>query len=320
VFVYFDTSAVNYVVDRLTIDDAIATKAYQEVRGRQWLLSPVTIFEILNTSDAARRERLIFFSQHLFHEHLLPSPEELIVEFLNEGCPERFARRDFRSSAPISQTWRNLCLDKRKTFIFSSEEIRKKIDGIAKITRDIHKLTRDRSIAMDRNASHVQLDVTLESLLATVPWVKDNVNMSVRARSIHKIALYYAMIFLCAEAGVHPEPLREFWRRAGVEGSFERVLYIVKNHSMLLQRGPLVVMAMATYTLARAKFSRGIYWDSLHAVYITYVNWFLTEDRRLAELRETFENQEFASRLHSPSEMQWTYHERKDNNLPDPWA
>jgi len=54
--VYFDTSAVNYVRDKFTIGDAIATRGFQEVRGRRWALSPITIWKILSTTDEQRRE------------------------------------------------------------------------------------------------------------------------------------------------------------------------------------------------------------------------------------------------------------------------
>src|SRR5687767_6928747 len=85
--VYFETSALNAFAAKHTIQDAIATKAFQNIRGRGWYISPLVLWEILLTTDKLQRETLIFFAQHLFESDLLPSPEELIVRYIKSGCP-----------------------------------------------------------------------------------------------------------------------------------------------------------------------------------------------------------------------------------------
>lgn len=72
--VYFETSAINFFAKKHTIDDAIATKAFQKIRGRVWCISPVTLWEIMLTANDSQKEDLIYFCQHLFDEELLPSP------------------------------------------------------------------------------------------------------------------------------------------------------------------------------------------------------------------------------------------------------
>ena len=79
---YLETSAVNYLADRFIYTDAIATKDLQLTKGNIWYLSPVTLWEIMLTSDKERRERIIFYCQHLFHEKLLNSPSEFIINYL----------------------------------------------------------------------------------------------------------------------------------------------------------------------------------------------------------------------------------------------
>lgn len=317
--VYFDTSAINYMSRRIAPHDAVHTKAFQEVRGRLWLLSPVAIFEILNTTDEVRREELIFFSQHLFHEQLLPSPEELLVKFIQDGCPERCRRETLLSQAPMAQVWRNLCKDKRRTFVFDAQQLRTKIHGISQFTRDIHRISRNRSVLLAPHLTHVQTDISLEGLLSTLPWIADSRGLSTKHRTIYKIALYYMLVLICAEAGVDPHPLRRFWKSVGISDSADRVAYLLNNHSMVLRRGPLLLMAVATYEQTNAKFSRGIYWDSLHALYLSYVDAFLTEDQDLLGLRTALQSDEFARKIHAPSEMEWSFHERQDAPPSNPW-
>ena len=58
---YFETSALNSFATGRTIQDAIATKALQNIKGRGWYLSPVVLWELLLTYDT-RRERNSFNS------------------------------------------------------------------------------------------------------------------------------------------------------------------------------------------------------------------------------------------------------------------
>lgn len=314
--VYFDTSAANYVIDQLSIDDAISTKAFQEVRGRKWCLSPVALWEIMNTSDADRRERLIFFSQHLFSEDLLPSPEELLVSYIEQGCPRNERRRDLRSTADIASVWKGICQDTRKTLIFDHDEIRSRFKMLIPVTRDVHRITRNRSIRLDRYTHEEYLDTSLDQLVRNLSWVKGKKNIDDRTYKIHKLAIFYILFFLCAEVGVHPEPIRRFWARLGINDTLERIRYIMSEHEVLAARGPIAVMALMTYVQTNGKFSRGVYWDSLHSVYLTYVDWLFSEDPHFKDLRDEFSDHPYWFRIHIPSECQWVTHERPGPLVP----
>lgn len=120
---YFDTSAVNYMHGLLSISDAATTKAFQEVRGREWRISPVTIWEILLTRDQVRKESLLHFSQHLFARELMPSPEEMLVKYIEVGCPLVEKQYPLVSSFKWSKTWRDLSDIKEKTYIYNQERL-----------------------------------------------------------------------------------------------------------------------------------------------------------------------------------------------------
>jgi hypothetical protein len=79
---YFETSAVNAFMEGRSVEDALATRQLQLTKGRDWCLSPVTLWEILMTSDEVRREQILYFCQHLFSQDLLPSPPELDISII----------------------------------------------------------------------------------------------------------------------------------------------------------------------------------------------------------------------------------------------
>jgi hypothetical protein len=120
---YFDTSAVNHMHDLLSIGDAAATKAFQEVRGREWRISPVTIWEVLLTRDRDRKESLLYFSQHLFARELMPSPEEMLIKYVEAGCPEIEKQYPLVSNIKWSKTWRALSDIKEKTYIYDQKRL-----------------------------------------------------------------------------------------------------------------------------------------------------------------------------------------------------
>src|SRR5206468_1212613 len=115
---YFETSALNAFANGRNAQDAIATKALQNTKGRGWYLSPVVLWEVMLTSDEATRESLITFAQHLFESDLLPSPEELIIRYVGSGCPKVEQEYPLVSTGSFAAAWRDICAIKEKTLIF----------------------------------------------------------------------------------------------------------------------------------------------------------------------------------------------------------
>ena len=114
---YFETSAVNFFAQDRNVQDAIATKAFQNVKGRKWVISPVTLWEILLTGDESKKENLLYFSQNLFDRELLPAPEELIIDYIMNNFPLVEQPRDLISKSNIANVWRDIVDIPDKTFI-----------------------------------------------------------------------------------------------------------------------------------------------------------------------------------------------------------
>ena len=296
--------------------DAIATRAFQEVRGRQWVISPVVISEILLTSKDDRREDLIYFSQHLFHRELLPSPEEFLVKYLEAGCPMLEKPRPLVSTSSIAETWRDLCDIPDKTFVFDKAHVKAKAIALAGLVRDLHRITRNRPINLEKYARDVSLDLTLEKMVSAMPSVKSGAWLSDERRTLHKIGIFFALILICAELGPDPLPVVQFWRRIGIHGTGERMMYLLRHHEEIVYRGPIAIMAYMTQIQCASKYSRGAYWDSLHAMYLTYVTRFLAEDPHFIALQNAVEWHSNAFRIVRPSKMEWAV-ESRINILPE---
>ena len=54
--IYVETSAVNYLANTMSVENARRTRAFQEVRQRHWYISPMVLFEIILTKDYWKRE------------------------------------------------------------------------------------------------------------------------------------------------------------------------------------------------------------------------------------------------------------------------
>lgn len=307
-FVYLETSAVNYFMQHLSAADARATRALQRYeRGRIWAVSPVTIWEILNTSCVAKRDRLVFFCRQIATDILLPSPEELVFSFMSKGCPAQEDVGWLESSSDLATTWKSVCHSDSDGLKVDHDELRARFKMLVPITRDLHRITRNRDLTLEPYALDAGMDATLESVVNGLSWVRGGEAVSAEQRKIYKIAVFFVLFMLCAEIGVDSTTTRRFWLRVGVHGIFDRFRYLLNHYETILHRGPVMDMAYMTYAQTRGKFTRGVFWDSLHASYLAYVNWLLSEDNDFQTFRSAISWHPNRVKIHRPSEMGWTY-------------
>ncbi len=274
---YIETSALNYFAKDRTIEDAIATKAHQRLKGRKWVISSITLWEILLTSEEIKKEKLIYFSQNLFDRELLPSPDEIIIEYIKSGFPRVEKPRELLSYTPIANTWRDLVDNPRKTFIYDINDLRNRFNILKPVNKLIHNIINDEDIPLLVNNEESSTNLSLESALNSLKFIKQN-DYSNEDKKIFKIAIFYMMLILCAEVLLENTSIKNFWKEIGIKDTFGRMLYSLKHFEPLVYQGPLAALATMIYCQSKKSFSRGIYFDSLHAFYITYVNYFFTND------------------------------------------
>jgi len=283
--IYFETSAVNHMAGMFKWRDAVATKERQTEKGNRYYLSSVTIWEILLTSDHHKRENLIFYCQHLFHDELAASPSELIVEYINAGCPTVEKQRGLASKLPMGQVWKNIVEDKRSTFIFDKETLKIKTNLLRDTSKAMAKLVMPIAAGEPVGDGHLKAVADLVTLISK----KESFDSKESHDVIRRLALLFIIYILCLETDLDISPVTNFWKDQDVSEMIERVAYVIQELPDLTLRGPFIQMALMAYSQTFCigiKPSRGLFLDCLHSIYLTYMDVFLTQDEHFRVLRD----------------------------------
>lgn len=283
--IYFETSAVNYMADLFSWKDAAATKERQSEKGNKYHISPVTIWEILLTTDHHKRESIIFYCQHLFHEELVEGPSELIVQYIKNGCPPIEKKRAFVSKLPMAKVWKDMVDDKRKTFLIDRETLHLK----TKLLRDTSKAMAHLIQPVAGGDSVRDKNLKAVSDLIIIISKKEGFDSNEPNDVIRRLALLFIIYILCLEADLDITPVTAFWEAQKVHEMVDRIYYVLQELPLLIQRGPFFQMALMaycqTFTLG-IKPSRGLFIDCLHSLYLTYMDVFITQDEHFRSLRD----------------------------------
>ncbi len=303
---YFETSALNWLADKLTEQDAIETKAIQSELGQKWVISPVCMWEIFLTKDEARRKKLIVISQLLF-SNMLPSPEEMLIHYINEGFPEREKQIILSGNCDISNN------NDKPIIVEGNNDFKAKVKELQKFNKVIDNILRDGNTSVLKNDFESAIKEIIETSCDELVLNKDTTNPE--HIKIIKVTIFYIIMILCVSGGVNNKVIDKFWEQYGLECISERFQYIMNNFRPLINQGPLVLSAMMTISQAKTKRSRGLYFDNLHAMYITYSDLFFTTDDHFVELREMLGKYsvEHQNKIHHINEV-FKYYEKNPND------
>lgn len=283
---YFETSAVNYLVGKYGWNDAMATKDLQTSKGNLWYLSPVTLWEILLTTDPDKREQIIFFIQHLFNDKVLCSPAEIIINFIKDGCPETQEKYDFHSKIEIATVWQTMCEDKRRTFNFNHEDLKQKMKLFQDFSKKIDTAVKSMLLndkSKDKDQFHELADVYYQQIRNSLPYTDPDYH------NVIKLSILFSHMVICMEMELDGKPLNTFWEKHNIKEPIERFSYLMTNHYDILLRGPIYQMALMAYyqTAIKNKSNRGLFMDCLHSIYFTFTDVFVTNDEHYSGLRDS---------------------------------
>jgi hypothetical protein len=305
--VYFETSALNAFAKGRSIPDAIATKAFQNLKGRGFYLSPVVLWEVMLTSDELTREKLIHFAQHQFEPDLLPSPEELIVKYVNSGCPQVEQEYPLVSTGLFSDSWRDICAIKEKTLIFNAELIQEKTFVLREIARLFHEFTSFNTLDISAKPGIARLQVSVQQILdrhSVIPAIhKENYETVCHFR----LVTFFILLILCAGASIERDVIENFWQQQGARTMQERIDIVFSSFPQLVLQGPFNQIAYMAHFQGAGKFSRGVYFDSLHTVYSLYADTFISADEHFRIFRKNLRDVvPHVSNIHHFDELQFT--------------
>lgn len=283
---YWETSAVNYMSERFDINDAIVTKAFQSSKGNKYYLSPITIWEILRTKDSFRKEEIIQYCQHLFHDTLLKSPSEFIVNYIRLGCPMRERGTNIHSTSSLNSTWKNLCNNSSLTFIYDFSELEERTKLLYDLSKQIHQIINSINLDPIPTKIEYQYQDLLHRVMNKLNH-KDNDPRRIENKII-RISILFILYILCLEMDIWNKDIKDFWRELKIIDPIQRLDYIINNHETLIYRGPFINMAFMAYSQidGNQKSNRGLFFDSLHSIYLAYTDIFITNDYHFVNVRK----------------------------------
>jgi hypothetical protein len=304
-FWYFETSAVNFLKEQFTEDDAVETKQIQLLKNRDWCISPMTLLEILQTSDFEQRDSIVRFSQRLFSEDLLASPEEVIIHYINMGFPSEEPRMRLKSQSVLSEVWRDVVKNPEKQINIDIEQLKARNKSLRVFTKLIHNVMNgdDNLILPETEAG--ELNCSLEAMLNDMKFIKEDAPYSVETRKKFKLAIVYMISLICCQVGPASEVTEAFWNSLGHHRTSCRINYALENWEPLIYKGPLSTLAHMAYCQSKVRFSRGVYNDSLHALYLNYTDNLFSSDAHFEDLRHALKDTPYEQRIHLMSEIEF---------------
>jgi len=244
--VYIETSALNALHCELGHEDAVATKAHLNLKGKGWFISPVVLWEIQATEDPEHREKLIYFAQHLFQDVLLPSPEELLVNYIKAGCPTNESKYDLASSGMYSMAWKDICAIKEKTLIFDSSD-HKRLNGVLrKFCKDYYTFAKFDSIDISQNPEIASAQFQIQKLIDHFGLIPQSQRYDQAFVRHFRIVAFYVLMFMCAGAAIDRQVIERFWSGLGIQDMSGRIEYTFTQLKALFQRGPMAAIALMT--------------------------------------------------------------------------
>lgn len=281
--IYFETSAVNYLSDKIfsnTNFNSLATKKLQIEKGRKWQISSVTLWEIFLTKDKKRKYDLFDFSRCLFYDTLICSPEEIIVNYINNGCPDVEQKYELNSKGLFSREWNKACKDLNFEFEPNREQLEEYTNHLRFIGEYFVKTNKGYSLKSYRefdNYANRIIGSHLKHIYEKLLKISGNPTDE-KFRNYIGYALQVVMIILCYGIGIDQQILEEFWNKKRKIEPLERIEMALDLYPNIFFRGPLANITKMIILQSNNKTGRGLYFDGLQSIYTTYSDLFVTND------------------------------------------
>jgi hypothetical protein len=318
--IYFETSALNALQEQMSWEVALNTRAYQNLKGRGFYISQMVIFEILSTKDEGRREELIFFAQHLFEPILLPSPEELIITFVEAGCPKYETDRELKSAGNMAKHWQGICQDRRKTLLFDAKAVKSISDALRTIGQLIFDFHSHQTLQVPKRDELVGVNLSVCNILTQYDLVPKEHAHDSRTWNHYGLVTLLIITIFCSGITVDQEPIEAFWKRRGIIDLETRISYTFNHFPQLVSYGPFHLLALVIDAHSDKGYSRGMLFDCLHSLYAFYSDGFLTSDDHFRGMRERLPaDSPIRSKIHHLDEVEINWVETSDAPEPKGW-
>lgn len=283
---YLDTSALNFLADNVKDFDFLT--GIKENLKFELFLSPVSLWEVLLNSNAERRDYLIYWAQFNCASKLIKSPTEIIIEYIKQDCPIK-DRKIFRdapySNMEMGATWEYIHGKIDRTIPIDFNELKERSNGIRQFSKSLKRIINDMS---DDSQKNYESDPFHDAMIMALGNLEHRREIDRKTERIYKITLVFIFFIVCIGFELQNSVVREFWIDKGIEDPFERLDFIIQNHSVLMVRGPVLEMAMMAETQLQMdnSKSRGLLHDCMHTIYCYYADNVITSDTHFECLRD----------------------------------
>lgn len=287
--IYFDTSSINYINDFVKTTELrkLRIRLQKEFNGIP-CISPLNLYEILNTTDVVKKDELIMTCQKFFTKKIYPSPCEMLYNYVQKSTP-LIERRRFKlaSNSQISIVWNEIHSNHKKTINID-------LTGMKDSRKKFYKQSEVLYLAINNNFETNTSDKDYMDLITAInelyykllPFILENYTIDSEKELFYKTNIFFIfLVFFFMDTFFNA--VSDFWAKQKIFLPQLQIEHILNNFKPLLFRGPTVLMSLMAINQAKYKYERGFLLDCLHAGYYSYCDYFVSNDDHFKNFGET---------------------------------
>lgn len=303
--IYIETSAANYFLDNLNGEGALATRKLQLSKGREWHISTTVLWEILQIRDRRELDASLYLASCLFSHDLLKSAAEITIDFIEKGRPRYLILDPPFTNSRLADYWRKACKDKSYWFFSDGPFINEATQFVKDVARYVGYLTFEGS----KDNSNVKEEfVGFAALLADIYDQHFTDNVDALTKSLRTTSLLILFMQLCLCLDITRDVIDKFWEPKKITDPFERLSFLLEQYPDIIRFGPVwnIANAMLMQCTKSGRSSRGAFHDGLHAIYLPFINIFLTRDEHFRNMRNIAKKEygDLYNKIHHLDEVQ----------------
>ena len=277
---YFDTSSINFINNWVDTQElTLLRKGFIKQYNCLPTISPLNLYEILNSSNEQTRDDLILTCQNFFDRKIFPTPCEILDNYIIKNTP-LIEHGDFKvnGSSKSANLWKEIHFNQRKTLIIDTKSMEESRNKIYKLSQFIYYAINNNFSSIDSSNDDLHLLSVINDLYDLfTPILRKHGEDHVQKEVFYKTNIFF-IFFVLDFFDSDFNNVTDFWLRRKIILPDTRICYILNHLNSLLFRGPTVLMSLMAANQAKYKYSRGFLLDCLHAGYYSYCDYLVTND------------------------------------------
>lgn len=300
---YFDTCSINILADKLSsITDCLATRKLINERKKQWIISPLNLYELLGISDPIRRDEVLYKTSNFFPKPgmIFDTPTRILFNRIISYNPEKSTNLE----ESVRKVWFN-AVNQGTRFEFDFDDLKKRTKILENFTKAMKFVLHNNTCIADQNSGLPDEVLSILAHLTIFQPTLDVVDRKEEGKFYIKLILILAIFCF----GVEPdhEFIDQFWITQKINKYEESVVLgrfyhiSTKYHNALFESPEIELMT--GYIVSEYKIkgtNRGTLKDALHLLYTFHCGFFVTDDSSFLEYSQ--ENDFLRERIFSVRE------------------